>query len=155
MAVLNAPHSLLLCRCCSEMASPASPCSSSRLGAGCCGPTCSPSLPSVLALCPPCCQHLLPADPVPQNSCSSAPGCFPSLCFALPMCPGCWVQGCGAEGGVCPGTPAQGSGAWVGNVSVGRRAGSRSVRRLFIFCPLGGRLSPLPRITSHVTSWEA
>lgn len=26
--------------------------------------------------------------------------------------------------------------------------------RLVIFCPLGGRLSPLPRITSHVTSWE-
>lgn len=106
MALLNAPHSFLLCRHRSEMASPASLCSSSGLGADHRGPKRSPSSPSILALCLPRCRHLLPADPRPQNSCSSAPGCFPGLCFALPLHPGCWVQGLGAEGGVCRGTPA-------------------------------------------------
>lgn len=133
MPLQNVPLLLLLC---SQRASLAS------LSWGCLQP-CPPS-PSLLHI------PLCPTSPAPH------PAAFqPLLCS-----PG--VLGVKKEArapparGSCLETPAPGFGAWVGKGSImGRRAGSRIIQRQFVLCPLGGRLSPLPQISSHVTSWEA
>lgn len=108
---------------------------------------------AALQPCPP--SPSLPAAPVPHIRPSSRYFPASALFSRGAACEEGGQRAPPARGG-CPETPAPGFGAWVGKGSImERRAGSRIMQRRFIFCPLGGRLSPLPQITSHVTSWEA